>query len=213
MPHVVVVGGGPGGLSAALFAAKNGLETSLFDTGTTALRFAGLANYLGLGPTDGEAFLRVAREQVAAVGVDHHAERVLEVEADGEEFVVVTARGMYAADYLVLATGRSRELAAQLSCAFDDDGTVAVDRDGRTSVVDVYAVGWLTRKEKVQAVISAGDGAAAALDILSTVAGSPVHDFDTPADSPHDRPRWSFGDGRFDGSLGRPPDDSSPRNA
>ena len=35
MAHVMIVGGGPAGLSAALFTAKNGLETTVFDTDDT----------------------------------------------------------------------------------------------------------------------------------------------------------------------------------
>lgn len=35
MATVAVVGGGPAGLSAALFASKNGLDTVLFDTDGT----------------------------------------------------------------------------------------------------------------------------------------------------------------------------------
>jgi len=34
-PDVLVVGGGPAGLSAALFTQKNGLETTVFDTDGT----------------------------------------------------------------------------------------------------------------------------------------------------------------------------------
>ena len=39
-------------------------------------------------------------------------------------------------------------------------------------------IGWLTRGQRTQAIISAGEGAAAALSILSTEAGRDVHDFD-----------------------------------
>ena len=58
------------------------------------------------------------------------------------------------------------------------DDVADVDRNGRTNVDGCYAVGWATRSQKIQAIISAGDGAAAALDILSDIAGEPVHDFD-----------------------------------
>ncbi len=52
------------------------------------------------------------------------------------------------------------------------------DRSGRTSVDGLYVVGWSTRLKKIQAIISAGDGACAALDILSARAGEDMHDFD-----------------------------------
>ncbi|SNR61639.1 Pyridine nucleotide-disulphide oxidoreductase [Halorubrum ezzemoulense] len=35
MTDVAIVGGGPAGLSAGLFASKNGLDTVLFDTDET----------------------------------------------------------------------------------------------------------------------------------------------------------------------------------
>ena len=63
----------------------------------------------------------------------------------------------------------------------EKDG-VPVDRNGRTSVEGLYVVGWSTRTRKIQAIISAGDGAAAALDILSAEAGEDVHDFDVVED-------------------------------
>jgi thioredoxin reductase (NADPH) len=44
----------------------------------------------------------------------------------------------------------------------------------------VYAVGRQVRPDRSQAIISAGDGAAAAIDILSTVRGESVQDWDSP---------------------------------
>ena len=44
--------GEPAGLSAALFASKNGLETTVFDTDKTWLHKAHLFNYLGIRSMD-----------------------------------------------------------------------------------------------------------------------------------------------------------------
>ena len=55
MTHVVVVGGGAAGPSAALFTAKNGLETTLYDTDETWLHEAYLFNYLGPARAIGSA--------------------------------------------------------------------------------------------------------------------------------------------------------------
>lgn len=48
---------------------------------------------------------------------------------------------------------------------------------------DVYATGAIVRAEEWQAVISAGDGAAAALNILTKEKVKHFHDFDTLADA------------------------------
>jgi hypothetical protein len=52
-----------------------------------------------------------------------------------------------------------------------------------TSVENAYATGAMVRAEEWQAVISAGDGAAAALNVLTKERGEHFHDFDTPDDA------------------------------
>jgi hypothetical protein len=55
---------GPAGRSAALFTAKNGLNT--FDDDATWLHSAHLFNSLGVGSQDGPAFLETARTRSTA---------------------------------------------------------------------------------------------------------------------------------------------------
>ena len=83
----------------------------------------------------------------------------------------------------MLATGANRDLADDLGCAFTDEDYVDVDVTMETSVDNAYATGAMVRAEEWQAVISAGDGAAAALNILSKEKGEHHHDFDVPADA------------------------------
>jgi thioredoxin reductase len=185
MTHVVVVGGGPAGLSAALFTAKNGLETTVYDTNETWMHKAHLFNYPGIESVDGTAFVEATREQVEGFGATLRTDtEVTAIEETGDGFSVETAgREQTAADYVVLATGADRSLAEAPGCALNDDGTVAVDLDTETSIEDLYATGAMVRAEEWQAVIAAGDGAAAALHILSKEKGEHFHDFDTPADA------------------------------
>jgi thioredoxin reductase len=184
MADVAIVGGGPAGLSAGLFAAKNGLDVTLFDTDATWMHKAHLFNYLGIGSVDGSAFMETARQQADDFGVDRRDERVEAVAATDDGFAVTTDGGdEHAADYLVLATGANRDLAEALGCATTDEGVVEVDVTMETSVDGAYATGAMVRAEEWQAVISAGDGAAAALNVLTRERGEHFHDFDTPADA------------------------------
>jgi len=183
MTDVAVVGGGPAGLSGALFTAKNGLDTVVFDTDGTWMHKAHLFNYLGIESEDGSEFMGDAREQVTGFGADiRQGEEVTAVTEDGDGFTVTTEDGEYDADYVVLATGAKRGLAEDLGCDFDGD-IVDVDVTMETSVTDAYATGAMVRAEEWQAIISAGDGAAAALNVLSKEKGEHFHDFDTPEDA------------------------------
>ncbi|WP_265110884.1 NAD(P)/FAD-dependent oxidoreductase [Halosolutus halophilus] len=180
---VIVVGGGPAGLSASLYTQKNGLETILFDTDSTWMHKAHLFNYLGIGSIDGSAFMETARTQVDSFGVERkQGETVEAVTPSDNGFVVETPADEYEATYVVLATGANRDLAESLGCSFDGD-VVDVDVTMETTVTDAYATGAMVRAEEWQAIISAGDGAAAALNILSKEKGEHYHDFDVPEDA------------------------------
>ncbi|MFB6130767.1 MAG: NAD(P)/FAD-dependent oxidoreductase [Salinigranum sp.] len=185
MVDVAVVGGGPAGLSAALFTAKNDLDTVVFDTDETWMHKAHLFNYLGHRSISGSEFMAVARGQASDRGADVRVgDEVTAVERSGDGFTVATGDDEVEARYVVFATGANRDLAEELGCETTDDGTIDVNLDMETSVEGAYATGAMVRAEKWQAVISAGDGGAAALDILSTEKGEHYHDFDVPSDVP-----------------------------
>ncbi|MET0343563.1 MAG: FAD-dependent oxidoreductase [Polyangiales bacterium] len=182
MSDVIVIGDGPGGLSAALFLAKGGLAVTVYGQDKTAMHWALVKNYLGLPEIHGSAFQKTARAQVEALGAKLVDARVESVSPSGSGFEVTLENGEKAsARFVVLNEGKVPRLAVQLGVA-GADGTagVTVDLNGRTSVDGAYAVGRLVRPERSQAIISAGDGAAVALDILSTVRGAPVQDWDSP---------------------------------
>jgi thioredoxin reductase (NADPH) len=180
----IVVGDGPGGLSAALFLAKGGLKVVVYGQDKTAMHWALLKNYLGIPEMLGSEYQRIAKEQISALGVELVNARVETVAKVRNQYeVALEGGGKGQARFLVLSEGKSPRLAQQLGLTMEANGAVRVDINGKTSQDFVYAVGRLARPDRSQAIISAGDGAAAAIDILSTVKGGPVQDWDSPAES------------------------------
>ena len=196
MARIAIVGDGPAGLSAALFLAKNDHDVVVFGKDSSLMEYAELHNYLGMPGVLGSEFQDVARQQVVDAGaVMRMGEEVTAVAPDGEvvgvragsdddaeagEDAVAAVEDVEDFDYVVVAGGKSSMELLRGAGARVDEGAVVVDGDARTSLERVYAAGHLVRPERSQAIISAGLGAAAAIDILSRESGSDVHDWDSP---------------------------------
>lgn len=179
MADVLIVGDGPGGLSAALFLAKKGMSVTVIGPDETPMHKAKLFNYLGIPEITGSDFMATARQQVTNLGAKLVDGVVSAIIQDGETFAASTEDGEnHTGRYLVLAMGSKRDLAGGLGIERREDGTIVTDSDQKTSLAGCYALGWTTHRHKTQAVIAAGDGARAALDILSIEKGEDVHDFD-----------------------------------
>ena len=179
MARIIIVGDGPGGLSAALFLARGGHDVTVHGLDKTSLHYAYLNNYLGIREIDGSEFQRIARRQVEAAGARIVAEEVTAVSLDGG-IRVTTDSGASEADYLIFTEGKNPKLATEAGLETDENGAIVVDSQNRSSVDRVYAVGRSVRPRRSQAIISAGAGAVAALDILAAEEGKDVQDWDTP---------------------------------
>ncbi len=154
----------------------------MYGTDETAMHYAWLHNYLGVPDTHGSTFQEIARAQVTEQGATLVDAQITAVRATGDGFVGSTEQDedAVAADYVMIAGGKaSAKLAASLGVDTSGEG-IDTDRDGRTDVDKVYVLGRVAKPNRSQAIVSAGIGAAAALDILSREAGEDVHDWDSP---------------------------------
>jgi thioredoxin reductase (NADPH) len=182
MSQVLVVGDGPAGLSAALFLAKKGMEVTVFGVDQSDMHRAMLYNYLGIPEIKGGDFQNIAREQVRKFGAQIRDVQVTAIEKTSEGFTIATEDdGQHSGKYLVLAEGKKLELAKSLDLPRTPEG-VETDSVGRTSIRGLYVIGRAAGIPRSQAIISAGQGARAALDILSTEAGKHVNDYDEVPD-------------------------------
>jgi thioredoxin reductase len=178
MAKVAIVGDGPGGVSAAIFLARGGHDVVVFGQDETAMHYAFLNNFYGSPSVSGTELHNRGKEQALRAGARFEHRRIAGVTPEralsfegGEDLTF---------DFVILSEGRKHPVADALGLELGDDGSVVVDRQQRTSIPGIYAVGRSTRPTRSQAIISAGQGAVAALDILATEAGEDVQDWDSP---------------------------------
>ena len=106
MSNIVIIGSGPAGVSAALYTARAGVDTTVLTRGPGALdRAEGIQNYYGFAaPISGAELERQGIEGAKAVGV-----KFVTTEAVGltytDKLTVETLDGDYPADAVILATG------------------------------------------------------------------------------------------------------------
>lgn len=176
--HVLIVGGGASGTTCALFLARAGISSTIFDHDRTILKRAYLHNYPGLAPTLGVDWLAEVRATLAATGLSSTVpERVTTLtKADGA-IGVETADRQATGDYVVIASGQVPVAFTQsVGIAATDpvqpyvQANLVVDRWGATNIEGFFACGVVAGFPS-QAVICAGSGANVAVRIASLVRG------------------------------------------
>lgn len=109
MEHVVIIGAGPAGISAALYTARGNLDPLVIHTGIGALEKAEkIENYYGLEkPLSGQKLFDRGIAQAKALGV-----RVMETQVLGisgfDTFTIRTTDGDIETESVILATGSKR---------------------------------------------------------------------------------------------------------
>ena len=105
---VIVIGAGPGGLTAALYAARANLKVVILDRGIYGGQMnntAGIDNYPGFvdiqGPELGEKMYQTAMN----AGAEFAYGDVQKIEQDGNQKIIKTDSGEYEAAAVVIATG------------------------------------------------------------------------------------------------------------
>ena len=106
---VIIIGGGPGGLSAALYTSRAKLKTLVLDKSKTAgsLAYASLIeNYPGLEkPMTGGELLDVFRKQAESFGAEYKEEQVIGASLSGDVKEVFTMEASYQGKTVIIATG------------------------------------------------------------------------------------------------------------
>lgn len=108
MYDIIVVGGGPAGLTAALYAARAGKTVAVAErenTGGQIVYSPLVENYPAVPAMSGADFAQKLTEQVESLGVEIIYDEVTGLSRDGESFTVRCDGGDYRCKAVVLATG------------------------------------------------------------------------------------------------------------
>lgn len=109
MKDVIVIGNGPAGISAAIYASRAGRKTLVIGANEGALeKSEKIENYYGFKePIEGRKLVQNGIEQAERLGVEVIKGEVTRITFE-KNYVVETSTDKYESDIVILATGTSR---------------------------------------------------------------------------------------------------------
>ncbi len=106
---VIIIGGGPAGLAAAIYSSRANLKTLLLDKAVPGGQLndtTEVENYPGFDePISGPELMERARRQAERFGTEIALEEVVNLEWGGGDHTVSTHENLYQAPIVILATG------------------------------------------------------------------------------------------------------------
>jgi len=106
---LIIIGAGPAGMTAGLYAVRSGLKTAIVskDIGGTAVSILDLENWPGFKGTGAE-LMKQFYEQLKKYEIDFVMKNVKRIKKDGKKFIVETEELKLESNAVILATGTER---------------------------------------------------------------------------------------------------------
>jgi thioredoxin reductase (NADPH) len=184
MYDIVIIGGGPAGGSAAIFASKAGKKTLVIDNNKSVTKRAWLDNHYGVDGISGPDLVETGKKQALKFGTEWVEDTVTDVQSKNDTLSIQTESGhTYEAKHVILATGMAVDLAEKIGVNVIP-GTeprikniIEVDQQGKTNKERIWAAGTVAGVS-MHTIITAGDGAKVAINIISELNGERYVDHD-----------------------------------
>jgi len=109
---VVIVGGGPAGLSAGIYTARARLNSLLIERGAIGgqiINTEWVENYPGIDSIGGIDLTETMQKQAEKFGLETLIAEVTGIEIDGEQKVVKTSKGDFTAKSVIITGGSERQ--------------------------------------------------------------------------------------------------------
>ncbi|WP_026576783.1 FAD-dependent oxidoreductase [Bacillus sp. UNC438CL73TsuS30] len=183
MFDVVIVGAGAAGASAALFTAKAGKKTLVVDNDKSMTKRAWIENHYGVAEITGPDLIEIGKKQASKFGAELVQATVNNIVKTDNGFKVETDENSYEAQHVIIATGALVNLAETVGLK-TKPGTepriktvLDVTAEGKTNLDGIWAAGTVAGVS-VHTIITAGDGAKVAINVISELNGERYVDHD-----------------------------------
>lgn len=113
MFDTIIIGGGPAGLTAAIYAGRRSLKTLVLtrDIGGQAAKTFDIENYPGIVHSTGPALAQTMQKQAESFGTEIKYEEVKSIDKKDDGFVIKANSSEYIAKTIIIASGKKpREL-------------------------------------------------------------------------------------------------------
>ena len=108
LTDVIIIGGGPAGVTAALYTARAGLNTTILYKDLGALTKASVENFYGHKEIGGAELVKIGLAQAKNVGAKLVKTEALSISPVGNMLAVATTKLEYTASAVLISTGASR---------------------------------------------------------------------------------------------------------
>lgn len=105
---VIILGAGPAGLTAGVYASRAGLKTAIIEKGQTGGQISltlDVDNYPGVVKTSGPELTDKMLEQAKSFGAEKISDEIKEISLDGDKKILKSGTKTYEAKALIYATG------------------------------------------------------------------------------------------------------------
>lgn len=112
MQDVLILGGGPAGVSAAIYARRAGYSVTIIAHGNSALeKTAEIENYYGFEePISGNDLLTTGERQAKRLGIGWNQDEIVGIEVENDKISAAGLHKNYEAKAMILATGATRAI-------------------------------------------------------------------------------------------------------
>ncbi|WP_313802255.1 FAD-dependent oxidoreductase [Cytobacillus sp.] len=183
MFDITIIGAGPTGASAALFAAKAGKKVLVIDNDKSVTKRAWVENHYGVMEITGPELVEVGKKQAAKFGAELIEATVENIEKTESGFTILTGDQSFESKHVIFATGMLTDLAEKIGL-HTKPGTepriktiLDLDTDGKTNIEGIWGAGTVAGVS-MHTIITAGDGARVAINVISELNGERYVDHD-----------------------------------